>query len=66
MLLEPIFNKIIEKFKINTKAFGYRLWQMIRTTTIVLIGMLIFRAHRLKDAWDIFKSIFTLKLFYFL
>ena len=61
MLLEPIFNKIIEKFKINTKAFGYRLWQMIRTTTIVLIGMLIFRAHRLKDAWDIFKSIFTLK-----
>ena len=59
MLLEPIFNKIIEKFKINTKAFGYRLWQMIRTTTIVLIGMLIFRAHRLKDAWNIFKSIFT-------
>lgn len=59
MLCEPLFMKIIEKLKIKTESFGYRVWQMIRTTTIVLIGMLIFRAHRLKEAWIIFKSIFT-------
>lgn len=59
MLFEPIFTKIIQKLKIKTETFGYRLWQMIRTTIIVLIGMLIFRAHRLKEAWIIFKSIFT-------
>lgn len=59
MLCEPLFAKIIEKLKIKTESFGYRVWQMIRTTTIVLIGMLIFRAHRLKEAWIIFKSIFT-------
>ena len=59
MLFEPIFAKIIEKLKIKTESFGYRLWQMIRTTVIVLGGMLIFRSHRLKEAWIIFKSIFT-------
>lgn len=61
MLLEPLGNKIVKIFKINTKAFGYRLWQMIRTTGFVLIGMLIFRAHRLKIAWQMFSSIFTVK-----
>lgn len=59
MLCEPLFTKIIQKLKIKTESFGYKLWQIIRTTTIVLIGMLIFRAHRLKEAWIIFKSIFT-------
>lgn len=59
MLFEPVFNKIINKLKINTNCFSYRLWQMFRTTVIVLIGMLIFRANRLKTAWVIFKSIFT-------
>ena len=60
MLLEPLTNKLIKKLKINTKAFSYRLWQMIRTTTLVVIGMLIFRATRLKVAWSMFKSVFTL------
>lgn len=60
MLLEPITEKVIKKLKINTKAFSYRLWQMIRTTMLVIIGMLIFRAARLKVAWAMFKSIFTL------
>ncbi len=59
MLFEPLFNKIIEIFKIDNKSFGYRLWQMIRTSIIVLGGMLIFRAYRLKTAWIMFKSIFT-------
>lgn len=59
MLFEPLFAKIIKLLKIKTETFGYRLWQMIRTTIIVLIGMLIFRAPRLKTAWVIFKSMFT-------
>ena len=59
MLFEPVFTKMIKIFKIKTQTFGYRLWQMTRTTIIVFGGMLIFRAHRLKEAWIIFKSIFT-------
>lgn len=61
MLLEPLGNKLIKTFKINTKAFSYRLWQMIRTTGFVLIGMMIFRSHSLQDAWNMFCSIFTFK-----
>ena len=61
MLLEPVSNKILNILKVNTKAFSYRLFQMIRTTFIVFIGMLIFRSHSLQDAWVMFKSIFTLK-----
>lgn len=63
MLFEPMFNKIVTKLKINKETFGYRLFQMFRTTTIVLGGMLIFRAHRLKTAWTMFKSIFAFKNF---
>ena len=59
MLLEPIGNKIIKLFKINTETFSYKLWQIIRTTCFVLVGMMIFRSHRLLEACSIFKSIFT-------
>ena len=48
LLFEPLFNKIITKLKINKEAWWYKLIQMTRTTLFVLIGMLIFRAHRLK------------------
>lgn len=61
MLFEPLFEKIINKLKINVNSFSYRLWQMIRTTAIVLVGMLIFRASSLKTAGVIFKSMFTFK-----
>lgn len=60
MLLEPLGNKIIKLCKINTQTFSYKLWQIIRTTGFVFIGMLIFRARRLKEAWQMFCSIFTL------
>jgi len=59
MLLEPLSNKILSILKVNTRAFSYRLWQMIRTTIVVFIGMMIFRSHRLLDAWKMFCSIFT-------
>lgn len=61
MLFEPLFKRILKLLKVNTNAFSYRLWQMIRTTTIVVIGMMIFRSHSLQDAWNMFVSIFTLK-----
>lgn len=61
MLLEPLTNKAIKLLKINTECFSYRLWQMIRTTCFVFIGMLIFRAHSIKDAAKMFLSIFSYK-----
>ena len=61
MLLEPLGNKLIKTFKINTKCFSYKIWQMLRTTGFVLIGMMIFRSRTLQDAWNMFVSIFTFK-----
>ena len=61
MVLEPLFNKIITWFKINKETFSYRLWQMLRTTTVVIFGMMLFRAHRLKDFIEMFKLTFTTK-----
>ena len=60
LLFEPLFNKIITKLKINKEAWWYKLIQMTRTTLFVLIGMLIFRAHRLKDAFTMFISMFNM------
>lgn len=57
-ILKPLGDKIIEIFKVNTKAWSYRLFQMIRTFGFVCIGMLIFRAENLKIALQMFKSIF--------
>lgn len=61
MLFEPLGNKILSKLKINKEAFSYKLFQMIRTTIIVIIGMLIFRSSSLRMAWKMFKNIFTIK-----
>ena len=59
MLFEPLGDKIIKTFKIDKECFGYRLWQMLRTTAFVLFGMLIFRATSLTDANQMFMSMFT-------
>ncbi|MCI9178198.1 MAG: MBOAT family protein [Clostridia bacterium] len=61
MLLEPLGNKIVQLLKVNTKAFSYKLWQILRTTGFVFIGMLIFRSHSLQDAFSMFTSMFSLK-----
>ena len=61
MVLEPLFNKIITWFKINKETFSYKLWQMLRTTTVVIFGMMLFRSHRLKDFIEMFKLTFTTK-----
>lgn len=59
-IFEPVSNKIIEIFKIDTKVFSYKLWQILRTDMFVCFGMLIFRAENFVEALKIFKSIFKI------
>ena len=59
--LDPLFKKIINILKINTKAWSYSLFQMFRTFVIVCGGMLIFRADSLHTAKSMFRSIFNIK-----
>ena len=61
MLLEPVGKKIITILRIKTDTFSYRLWQRLRTTGFVLFGMLLFRAPHLKVAWEMLKSIPTIR-----
>ena len=57
-IFAPVGEKIIKILKIKTDVFSYKLWQILRTTGFVCIGMLIFRAENLKVAFIMFKSSF--------
>lgn len=59
-IFEPVSNKIIKIFKINTEVFSYKLWQILRTDMFVCFGMLIFRTENILEALKIFKSIFKI------
>lgn len=60
VLLKPLFDKIADLLKINTKVWSYELFKIIRTFIIVCIGMLLFRSNDLQQFWTLFKGIFEL------
>ena len=58
LLLKPYTDKLLNKLKINIKSKGYGLFQTIRTTLLVFVGMMLFRSKTITAAIDMFKSIF--------
>ena len=44
-MLEPFTDKVIEKLRIRTETFGYRLFQYVRTFVLFTIGLSFFRAY---------------------
>ena len=58
-LIEPLVKKMLERTKINSNAFPYRLMQIIRTTILVFIGELFFRAKGLKAGFEMFGKMIT-------
>lgn len=58
LLLKPVFDKIIKLLRINIKSWYYKTFQIIRTCIIVCLGLLIFRAESLKQAWVMFTNVF--------
>lgn len=59
MFLEPLSRKIFSSLKISRDSKFFHLFQIIRTFIIVNIGMLIFRADSLKQAFSMLVSMFT-------
>ena len=58
-IVEPVAKKIRKLPYINPNAFIYRLFQMIRTSILVVIGELFFRGHGLKSGLIMFKMMLT-------
>ncbi|MBO5142921.1 MAG: MBOAT family protein [Clostridia bacterium] len=56
LLLEPVFINIKTKLKINDKNSIYKLFQIIRTSIIVLIGRYITRAGRFLVGIEMLKK----------
>lgn len=57
--LVPVYKKIIEKLKINTETFSYRLFQIARTFILLCISRIIVKAPSLGEAFRMIKAMFT-------
>ena len=58
-IADPLFIWITKKLHINRNNFFYRCMQMIRTSILVCIGELFFRANGLRAGLTMFQKIFT-------
>ncbi len=58
-VVEPLAKKIRKLPHVNPSAFPYRLFQMLRTSILVVIGELFFRGHGLKSGLIMFKMMLT-------
>lgn len=58
-LISPQVKVINQKLNIHTDWFAYRLFQMCRTTVLVIIGELFFRANGLRAGLYMFKTMLT-------
>lgn len=58
-LLEPVTKTFIKKLHLNPIHFIYQIMQMIRTTVLVIIGELFFRAEGLEAGIVMFRKIIT-------
>jgi hypothetical protein len=61
-LFEPLIIKICSKLKINRLSKKYYGFQIIKTSILVFIGEMFFRADTLRDGFNMFKIMIT-KLF---
>ena len=57
--LDPVFKKVIEKLRIDTTPFSWKLFQIIRTFLVLGVSKLLVKAPGLKAAAHMVKSILT-------
>ena len=55
-IIEPLVKKVNNKLHIDNKNFLYIIMQMLRTTILVFVGELFFRAKGLKAGIDMFTN----------
>ena len=62
-LCEPIFTAMTRKLRINTKKLWFRLFQMLRTFVIVVLGYVFDVAPNLTESFTTFRRLFTQRSF---
>lgn len=55
----PVFKKMTQKLKINTEAFSWKVFCIVRTFLLLCVAKIFARAPGLKAALHILKCIFT-------
>lgn len=58
-LLEPLYDIILDKLKINTEHICFRLFQMLRTFGIILLGYIFDVAPNLTESLRTFRLLLT-------
>ena len=58
-LLAPVYEKLTKLLRIKTDCFSYKLFQIVRTFLIVLVGYVLFRGNGLMAAFKMIRSMFT-------
>lgn len=59
MCFEPLFALIYKKLKLDPQAMVFKILRIMRTFVLVNIGMLIFRAGTLGNAWSMMMGMFS-------
>ncbi len=58
-IIEPAMKRVRKALHINTSWLPFQIFQMVRTTILVVIGELFFRCHGLKSGLIMFKKMLT-------
>ena len=57
--LAPVYDKLGKALRINTEAATWKLFQMLRTFTLLCISRVIVKAPSIGDAFKMIKAMFT-------
>jgi D-alanyl-lipoteichoic acid acyltransferase DltB (MBOAT superfamily) len=57
--LIPVYKWLIDKLHINTEAFSYKIFQILRTTALLFISRIVVKAPSFDDAFLMIKAMFT-------
>ena len=57
--MTPVFDKMIKGLKVNTEAYSFKIFQMLRTTLLLFISRIIVRAPSITEAGRMIKAFFT-------
>ena len=57
--LTPLYQKLGKFLRVNTESFSFRLFQILRTFTLLCISRIIVKAPSLGEAFRMIKAMFT-------